>query len=58
MLVNVVKYGSYPTPGNEDHSQKSSKYKDKKKKNKKQITYMKKKTKKLTGSWLYPENDS
>lgn len=32
MLVNVVKYGSYPTPGNEDHSQKSSKYKDKKKK--------------------------
>lgn len=49
MLVNVVKYGSYPTPGNEDHSQKSSKYKDKKKK---------KKTKKLTGSWLYPENDS
>lgn len=34
MLVNVVKYGSYPTPGNEDHSQKSSKYKDKKKKKK------------------------
>lgn len=28
------------------------------KKKKKQITYMKKKTKKLTGSWLYPENDS
>lgn len=56
MLVNVVKYGSYPTPGNEDHSQKSSKYKDKKKII--IITYMKKKTKKLTGSWLYPENDS
>lgn len=29
-----------------------------KKQKKKQITYMKKKTKKLTGSWLYPENDS